>query len=155
MIVLVTGGLGFIGSNLVDFLLDKGWEVTIVDNLLSAAVSPEFFRGKCNVVVSNILDYAPKTRFDMLFHLASVVGPAGVLKHAGNLGKQMVQDTCRMIDMALEMNARLIDISTSEVYGVHGRLSEDDNKIVRSKVSVRLEYGVGKLLAEKLMKAKQ
>ena len=148
MTVLVTGGLGFIGSHLVDALLTEGHEVTIVDCLLSNAVPPENYAHKCNVIISRVEDYMPTERFDLLFHLASVVGPAGVLAHAGRISRQMVESTSRMIDMALDMGARLVDVSTSEVYGRSGHLTEDAPKVVNSQVTVRLEYGVGKLLTE-------
>ncbi len=146
--VLVTGGLGFIGSNLVDYLLKKDYCITIVDNLQSNAVDKSFYEKKCKVVISNIEDYETSESFDYIYHLASVVGPAGVLQYAGKIGLSMVRGMMKVIDIALECDSVLVDVSTSEVYGKDGYLSEDDDKIVKSKVSVRLEYGIGKLLTE-------
>jgi UDP-glucose 4-epimerase len=56
----------------------------------------------------------------------------------------------RMVDLARTSNARLCDISTSEVYGGgrNGYCSEQDQKIIPPHVSVRLEYAVAKLAAE-------
>src|SRR5205823_9682726 len=82
--------------------------------------------------------------------LASVVGPVGVLAHAGRMAGMMVNDTSRMATLALACGARLVDVSTSEVYGGgrDGYCSERDFKIIQPKVTVRLEYAVGKLAAE-------
>src|SRR3990172_11312613 len=61
-----------------------------------------------------------------------------------------MNDTVRIIRMALRSNARIVDVSTSEVYGGgrDGYCSENDFKIVPPQVTVRLEYAVGKLAAE-------
>lgn len=149
--ILVSGGLGFLGSHLVDFLLSKGNKLTIVDNLSTNAVPKDFFP-KCEVVIQDIVKYKPKIKFDEIYHLASVVGPAGVLPYAGEIGYRMVSETKRVVDIAISQKAKLLYVSTSEVYGHDSRKSgffkEDFSKIIPSKVAVRLAYGVGKLLAE-------
>ncbi len=89
-------------------------------------------------------------RFDQIYHLASVVGPAGILVHAGRIVEYIVADTYSIIDRALEWGAQLLDVSTSEVYGggIDGLCSEDTPRIVPSQTTVRLEYAVGKIAAE-------
>jgi UDP-glucose 4-epimerase len=85
-----------------------------------------------------------------IYHLASVVGPVGVLRHGGNIAKSIVDDTYRMAALAETSGARLLDVSTSEVYGGgrNGYCSEKDVKIIPPTNSIRLEYAVGKLAAE-------
>ena len=99
--------------------------------------------------VASFCDAGP-TAFDRIYHLASVVGPAGVLPHAGRIVRSIVDDTYRLMDLARASGARLLDVSTSEVYGggSGGLCREDTPKTVPAEVSVRLEYAVGKMAAE-------
>lgn len=148
--VVVTGGLGFIGSNLVDILLDKGIEVIIVDNKISNSINESMFNNKCDILLLNVEDAVsrfPKD-IDHVFHLASFVGPSGVLKYAGEMAKVIINDTIKVRDFCIESGAKFIDISTSEVYGHTGLLKEDSQKIYPGIYQVRTEYGAGKMAAE-------
>jgi len=88
--------------------------------------------------------------FDEVYHLASVVGPVGVLKYGGIILQDMVGDAYDLIGYCKRSRAKLTDISTSEVYGggKNGYCCETDNMIVPAKVSFRLEYAVSKLACE-------
>lgn len=153
--VLVTGGLGFLGSHLVQLLLARGDEVTIVDNLSTNVVKPDFFKGDARVIEKSIIDfvfidYLKEEEFDQIYHLASVVGPAGVLPHAGRIIESVVMDTYAIASLrGNDDRIRILDVSTSEVYGGgnKGYCSEEMDKII-TKTSARLEYAVGKLAAE-------
>jgi UDP-glucose 4-epimerase len=158
--VLVTGGFGFIGSHLVERLLaDAGTRVHVVDDLSSAPIDlGEFIAqlgagDRLTYDVCRLEEFHARQRpdkFDEIYHLAAVVGPVGILSHAGKIAGAMVNDTYRVIDLALASGARVIDVSTSEVYGGgrDGYCSERDFKVIQPKVTVRLEYAVGKLAAE-------
>lgn len=72
--VLVTGGLGFVGSNLVDKLIDLGFEVDVIDNLSSISSSIDYKNSKAKYYISNvlnILDVLKGKRYDRIFHLAA------------------------------------------------------------------------------------
>jgi len=72
--VLVTGGLGFVGSNLVDKLVNQGHSVTVVDNLSSESASIEYKNSKAEYLISDIMDmflYLDGRQFDVIFHLAA------------------------------------------------------------------------------------
>lgn len=74
MKTLVTGGLGFVGSNLVDILVKVGDEVWILDNLSSQSASLDYKNEKANYVigdVTEILKYFDGQKFDRIFHLAA------------------------------------------------------------------------------------
>jgi UDP-glucose 4-epimerase len=100
---------------------------------------------------TSVKDFEPTRRYTHIFHLASPVGPAGVLNYAGRMGPLIVHDTAKIAHYALAMGARMMDVSTSEVYGFDpgdGAQREDVDKVVPSKYTVRLEYGVAKLACE-------
>jgi UDP-glucose 4-epimerase len=158
--VLVTGGFGFIGSYLVERLLAMpGTRVHVVDNLTTSPIDVEAYvhglpeRERLTYDVCAVEEFCARSvrpRFDEVYHLASVVGPVGVLSHAGRIAAMIVNDMARVAALAAESGARLVDVSTSEVYGGgrDGYCSERDFKIIQPKVTVRLEYAVGKLAAE-------
>jgi len=159
--ILITGGFGFIGSHLTEKLIaDDRNHVHIVDNLSTNSINPEAyldFLGRPRNLTYSICSVeqfcdglAPKRDFDQIYHLASVVGPVGVLSHAGNIALQIVSDANHIVQMALRTNAKIVDVSTSEVYGGgrDGYCSEKDFKVIQPNVTVRLEYAVAKLAAE-------
>ena len=77
MNILITGGAGYIGSNVALLLLDKGYKVTIVDNLLTG--SKEIIPLKANFLNSDISDKQKiselfkKNKFDVVMHFAGLV----------------------------------------------------------------------------------
>lgn len=152
--ILITGGLGFVGSHLADALLLEGSRLTIVDNLLTNVVSPDAYSSRCNVLCESIESAFDKLKaggfgkFDEIYHLASVVGPAGVLQFAGDIAKSVIGSGDVTTQLALEHGARLILASTSEVYGQTGKLSENLDCVVPSHYTVRLEYAAAKLTSE-------
>lgn len=71
---LVTGGLGFVGSNLVDMLVDLGDEVSVIDNLISESSSFDYRNEKANYIIGNVQEidkYFESYNFDRIFHLAA------------------------------------------------------------------------------------
>jgi UDP-glucose 4-epimerase len=157
--LLVTGGFGFIGSHLVERLLATGARIHVVDNLSTSPISvPAFLDllghpAELTYDIKDLVDYCatkPTQQFDGIYHLASVVGPVGVLAHAGNISRAIIGDMEAIAELALRDKAKIVDVSTSEVYGGgrDGYCSEKDMKYIQAKVTVRLEYAVGKLAAE-------
>ena len=120
MKVLVTGGAGFIGSHLCDFLLAKGAEVICMDNLLTGTVEniahirdPRFSFVKHDVTnyiyVAGPLDY--------VLHFASPASPVDYLELPIQTLKVGALGTHKALGLAKEKNARFLLASTSEVYG--------------------------------------
>jgi nucleoside-diphosphate-sugar epimerase len=159
--ILVTGGFGFIGCTLVEQLLaeEPGAYVHVVDDLSTSPVFVEDFLATIGhpvnfgydiCTVEKFFGDGPADDWNEIYHLASPVGPAGVLAHAGNMVRDVVRDMYLIIDYCLATGARLLDVSTSEIYGggVDGYCTETTAKIVPAKTTVRLEYAIAKLAAE-------
>lgn len=155
--ILVTGGFGFLGGHLIEELLnDKNNHVHVVDNLSTSPLPLEYLlsliENKKNLTydIQDLHEYRSKQKYDEIYHLASVVGPVGILNHSGNIVKSICRDTYYVINLAISTNTKLLNVSTSEVYGGgrEGLCSEDMPTIIQSNVTIRLEYAVAKLAAE-------
>jgi dTDP-glucose 4,6-dehydratase len=117
---LVTGAAGFIGSHLSEYLLDKGFSVIGMDNLLTGDVENiQHLTGRDFVFVKhNVTNYIPlEGPLDFIFHFASPASPIDYLKlpiqtlKVGSLG------THNALGLAKAKKARFLLASTSEVYG--------------------------------------
>jgi len=164
--ILVTGGFGFVGGHLVEQLLteDPSNHVHIVDNLSSNPIPHERLlseisktidsNGRLTWDISSVAEWCARAPtdepWDEIYHLASEVGPAAILQYAGRMVRSVVENTYLLMELAQKHGARLLNVSTSEVYGggQEGYCSEEFAKIVPAKTSVRLEYAVAKLAAE-------
>ena len=120
MRVLVTGGAGFIGSHLCEFLLERGVEVVCMDNLLTGSLDniarirdPGFLFVKHDVtnfiVVDGPLDY--------VLHFASPASPIDYLELPIQTLKVGALGTHKALGLAKARGAKFLLASTSEVYG--------------------------------------
>ncbi len=146
MNVIVTGGLGFIGSHVVDGLLGAGHDVEIIDSMVGAVTDGTEYDShpRCIVHRVSINDYFESGRdfsgADRVIHAASLVGPAGILQYQGRLGGEIVAAAQQVIDGCLEAGASLCTFSSAEVYGRSGLLSERDPIVVPAHYNARIEY---------------
>lgn len=152
--VLITGGLGFIGTHLADAFIAGEWHVTLLDSMVASVNDGSWYAGTRDVTVlrTSVEDYfsaGPDVgAFDLVVHAASHVGPAGILKYSGRLGQEIVGATHVTIEACLTHRIPLVTFSSAEVYGRSGELGEDDSIIVPMPYSTRIEYAAAKTLSE-------
>lgn len=151
--VVVTGGLGFIGSHIVDAYLALGNHVTVVDSEVASVKDGREYdhHPACTVIRKPVEDYLEEASFegvDRVVHAASHVGPAGILRYAGRLGPEMVRSTERVLEACLQADIPVCVFSSAEVYGRSGRLGEGDDIRVPIRYNARIEYAVAKTLIE-------
>lgn len=138
----MTGGAGFIGSHLAEYLLASGHEVDVVDDLSAGKKAnvpsgATFFFARCQ-------DWMPYEReYDFVYHLASTVGVSRVTSDPAKCIANVV-DSTRAV---LALKAKGIYFSTSEVYGKNTALLWEDSDCVLSG-RARWNYAAAKLCGE-------
>lgn len=156
--VLITGGMGFIGRALSRKLLaEYNYDLVLVDNLAMGKPDEELVAND-RVTFFNtdlsIWEPAPGETYKHIYHLAGPVGPLRVIELRGRVAPIIIGQLAKIADMAVAMQAKLMFISTSEVYGTHAKeqISENVDPIVAANITPRLEYGIGKLTGEIMLK---
>jgi dTDP-glucose 4,6-dehydratase len=117
---LITGAAGFIGSHLCEYLLDRGYSVIGMDNLLTGDVANiEHLIGRDFVFVKHdVTNYvAVEGPLDFVFHFASPASPIDYLKLPIQTLKVGALGTHKCLGLAKAKAARFLLASTSEVYG--------------------------------------
>jgi UDP-glucuronate decarboxylase len=122
---LVTGGGGFLGSHLADRLLARGDEVVIVDNFYTGRkqnIAHLEGNPRVHLVEHDVISPFPRTgaleaRFDAIFHLACPASPPAYQRDPVYTTKIGFLGTLHALERAKEDGARLLQASTSEIYG--------------------------------------
>lgn len=117
--ILITGGAGFIGSHLCERLVNQGNEVICLDNYFTGS--------KQNIVHLSKNDYFEYVRHDVVFpyytevdeiyHLACPASPVHYQYNAIKTIKTSVMGSINMLGLAKRINGKILQASTSEVYG--------------------------------------
>ena len=117
---VVTGGTGFLGSHLCEYLLEQGHRVVAVDNLVvSTLANIEHIRDDAFVFVNHdVVDHIPIDEpVDFVFHLAALASPVDYMRMPLHSLKTGSYGTHNALGLAKFKRARFLLASTSEVYG--------------------------------------
>ncbi len=151
MKTLVTGGAGFIGSNLVRLLLEKGCQVTVLDNLLSGYRKNLDPFPQVQFVEGDVRDAAVVDRcaagVEVIFHMGASVGNTRSIEHPIEDAEINVLGTLRVLEAARHAGVRKVVFSSSA--GIFGELKTLPIR-VDHPVEPDSPYGATKLAAEKL-----
>lgn len=154
---LVTGGAGFIGSHLVERLVERGDDVVIVDNLSTGrlgnlhAVDPARYTFIHKNVSEAVGDFTPG-EFDEIYHLAAAVGVRLVIEQPIQTIETNVLETSALLQFASSARTPTLLASTSEVYGKGSKspFAEDDDVVYGPTVFSRWSYACSKAIDEYL-----
>jgi dTDP-glucose 4,6-dehydratase len=121
MRILITGGAGFIGSHLCDYLLGEGHQVIAMDNLSTGStdnIAHLAGDGNFQFIKHNVTDYIfVQGPLDAVLHLASLPSPVDYLNFPIQTLKVGALGTHKALGLAKAKGARFLLASTSEVYG--------------------------------------
>ena len=157
MRVLVTGGAGFIGSHLCEYLLDRGHSVVSVDNFATGSrdnvnryrgrAGFSFFEGDCTE--RGVLKLLVR-ECDAAVHLAAAVGVQKTFDEPLWTLETNIDATHAILKTCKDFNTRLLIASTSEVYGRSSQqvFGENDDLLIGPPTSPRWGYAASKLVDE-------
>lgn len=150
---LVTGGAGFLGSHLCERLLADGHEVICLDNFFTGRrINVEHLRGNPNFeLVRHDVTEPILLEVDRIFNLACPASPIHYQFNPVKTIKTSVMGAINMLGLAKRVHARILQASTSEVYGdpdVHPQTEDYWGNV--NPIGIRSCYDEGKRVAETL-----
>jgi UDP-glucuronate decarboxylase len=151
--VLVTGGAGFLGSHLCDRLVNEGHDVICLDNYFTGRKSNvAHLLGKPNFeLLRHDITFPVFVEVDQIYNLACPASPVHYQYNAVKTIKTSVMGAINVLGLAKRINARVLQASTSEVYGdpvIHPQIESYWGNV--NPIGVRSCYDEGKRVAETL-----
>lgn len=153
---LITGGAGFIGSQLARKILKEGHDVVVLDDFSTGLRTNLFFDGDKNLLIheGSVLDTITLKKlgaeFDLIFHLAAAVGVFNIVQKPIESMRTNIRGTENLLEFARERKIPILCTSSSEVYGKNtsDHLSEDDDRVLGSPAIARWSYSEAKAIDE-------
>ncbi|MDP7195921.1 MAG: SDR family NAD(P)-dependent oxidoreductase [SAR202 cluster bacterium] len=151
---LITGGAGFIGSNLADKLIEQGHEIVVLDNLSTGHLSNldhlinkiEFV----NIDISNNQEGISKyfNKVDWVFHMAGLADMLPSIKEPNKYFKTNVTGTLNVLNSAKKHKIKkLVYMASASCYGIPEKYPTNE----QSKIDPQYPYALTKFLGEKLV----
>lgn len=150
---LVTGGAGFLGSHLCERLLNDGHEVICLDNYFTGRMAnvAHLRDNRCFELIRHDVTEPILLEVDRIFNLACPASPIHYQFNPVKTIKTSVMGAINMLGMAKRVKARILQASTSEVYGdpaVHPQTEDYWGNV--NPIGIRSCYDEGKRVAETL-----
>ena len=154
---LITGGAGFIGSHLVEALLDRGDGVTIIDNLstgrfenIAHLKDRSGFRFAIDTVTNAVVMDRLVSECDVVVHLAAAVGVELIIEDPVHVIETNILGTRSVLQVASRYRKKVLLASTSEIYGKSDQVpfNEEADRVVGPPTKARWSYSSSKAVDE-------
>jgi len=154
---LITGGAGFIGSHLAEFLLATSHQVTVIDDLstgrfenIAHLVDQPNFHYAIETITNEIVMDRLASECDVIIHLAAAVGVELIVSDPVRVIETNVLGTHAVLRVANRYRRKILIASTSEIYGknAHVPFSEEDDRLLGPTTKSRWSYSTSKAVDE-------
>ena len=153
--VVITGGAGFIGSNLISHLYENGTdEILIIDDFSTGSHKNIDHFNNLKIIdsrIEDIVDLESKLEgYEFCFHLAAGVGVKYIMDNVSKALNTNIQATHKIFNACSQMNVPILITSTSEVYGVSNDpvWTEESKSLLGPPTKLRWSYATSKLIDE-------
>ena len=153
MKVVVTGGAGFIGSNLVELLLKKKWKVVVIDNLSTGNIDNiKNFKSKIKFIKSDISKIGRWSNsfrnVDIVFHLAALADIVPSIQKPTNYFKSNVTGTFNIVNVCKKYKVKkLLYSASSSCYGIPSKFPTNEKELINTQYP----YALTKRLGEEIV----
>ena len=153
MNILITGGAGFLGSHLCDALIEKGHDILCVDNFFTGNKSniSHLLTNPNFTLIRHDVTFPLYVEVDQIYNLACPASPIHYQFDPVQTTKTSIHGAINMLGLAKRLKARILQASTSEVYGdpeIHPQTEEYWGRV--NPIGIRSCYDEGKRCAETL-----
>ena len=154
---LITGGAGFIGSNLVEKLIARGDQVVVLDNLSTGSaknlsgIDEKITFQEGNILDKDVIDKLV-SKSDFVVHLAAALGVFNIVNKPLESLKTNLQGSEIVLEACDKYGKPILVASTSEIYGKNDKvpLNEEDDRIIGHPLKSRWSYSEAKAVDESL-----
>lgn len=157
MRILITGGAGFIGSHLGDALIERGDQVTIIDDLSTGRMENvahlegnDRFHFAIETIVNETVMDRLVSECDVIYHLAAAVGVELIVNRPVEVIERNILGTEMVFKVANRYKKKVFVASTSEIYGKNENVpfKETDDRILGATTKSRWSYSSSKAIDE-------
>jgi UDP-glucose 4-epimerase len=154
---LITGGAGFVGSHLAEWLLNDGHSVVVIDDLSTGSIrNIQHLKGRSGFeyVIESMFSRSLLAELiddcDLVFHLGAAVGVRLIVESPVRTIETNVRGSETVLELASKKKKKVVVASTSEVYGKSNKIpfSEDDDLVMGPTVKGRWSYACSKAVDE-------